>query len=460
MSLISISFVVFLPVAALVHFMLPRKWRYIWIFLASCFFYLSNNIRYAGALLFCTATTYAAGLAMKRGGRRKAYLAVGIVLNVAALFLFRHLSPRSGFVPAGISFYMLQAIGYLVDVYRGDVEAEGNPVRYAAFVSFFPTVQSGPIQRGTGLLRQLREGTDFDDSKAHAGLYCLLWGYLLKFVIADRLDPMVGFAYDRYETMPGAVMLWATILYAVQLYCDFAGYSALAVGAGKMMGFDLGENFAQPYFASSIKAFWSRWHISLSSWLKDYVYIPLGGNRKGKCRKCWNLMATFLVSGLWHGKGLQFLAWGALHGLYQAVWDLSSRKGGEKKGFLRKIAGVIITFALVDFAWIFFRADSVGQAVCIAESILLRFRLKEMTYYGYYLLGMESKRNLVLLLLGITGVFLIDFAHEKKVSIERAAGRLHAGIRWLLYAALTMLVLFVAVRCYGQAASTFIYGRF
>ena len=462
MSLISFSYIIFLPIVVLIHYILPRRHRYIWLFLASYVFYLSNDVRYAGGLLFCTVTTYIAGRLIEKAknNKRKAILTICIILNVFALFFFRYSSAKLGFIPLGISFYMLQSIGYLADVYKGQVAAEKNPVRYAVFVSFFPTVLSGPIQRGTDLLQQLKEGGNFDYNRAHSGLYYLLWGYLLKIIMSDRLGVLVGYAYDRYEAMPGAVMLWATMLYAVQLYCDFAGYSALAVGTGRLLGFDLRENFRQPYFSVSIKDFWNRWHISLSSWLRDYIYIPLGGNRKGQIRKYLNLMATFMISGIWHGKGLHFLIWGVLHGVYQVIGDLLSRKNGREKGFWRRIAGISGTFILVDFAWIFFRADSVEQAVSIVYNIITQFHFKEMTYYGYYLLG-GSRLNLLLLLAGIAIVFLIDFLHEKKLSIERMAlERLHTGIRWILYIILSLFLLLVIVRCYGQAASTFIYERF
>ena len=462
MSLISFSYIIFLPITVLIYYIFPRRQRYIWLFLASYFFYLSNDIRYAGGLIFCTVTTYITGVLIerKKDGGRKTVLTICIMLNILVLFLFRQSFAKLGFVPLGISFYMLQSIGYLIDVYRGQIAAERNPVRYAVFVSFFPTVLSGPIQRGTDFLQQLKEGRDFDYDRAHSGLYYLLWGYLLKIVMSDRLGVLVGYAYDRYETMPGAVMLWAAVLYAVQLYCDFAGYSALAVGTARLLGFDLQENFRQPYFSASVKEFWSRWHISLSSWLRDYIYIPLGGNRKGQVRKYLNLMITFMISGIWHGKGLQFLVWGAMHGIYQVAGDLLSGKNRKEGGFWRRLAGILGTFALVDFAWIFFRADSLKQAAFIVESIFFRFHFKEMTYYGYYLLG-GSRLNLLLLLMGIIIVFLIDFMHEKKLSIEKTAkDKLHVGVRWILYIILTLLLLFVIVRCYGQAASTFIYERF
>lgn len=462
MSLNSFSFVLFLPPIVAVNFILPRKYRYIWLFAASCFFYLSNDVRYAAGLAFCIATTYMTGLLLGRacGGWRKVLLAFCISANVLAMFVFRYSLLNFAFMPVGMSFYTLQAMGYVIDVYRNRIAAERNPVKYGLYVAFFPTVMSGPIQRGTVLLQQIGEGRDFDYRKARSGLYYLLWGYLLKLVMANQLGGMVDFAYGSYETMPGAALLWATILYAVQLYCDFAGYSALAMGTAKILGFDIGDNFAQPYFAASVRDFWKRWHISLSSWLKDYVYIPLGGNRKGTCRKYVNLMLTFLVSGLWHGSGVTFLVWGALHGIYQVAAGGISKRDGKEKSAAYRVLCALFTFVLVDFAWLFFRSESMTQAITVLYRILFCFHLKEMTYYGSYLLG-GTKRQLLFMLLGTAIVFLVDFLHEKKISIEEiTARRVNIVVRWTAYTALTLFLLFVIVRNYGQAASTFIYARF
>ncbi len=462
MSLISVSFVIFLPLAVFVNFMIPRKYRYIWLFLSSYVFYLSNDPGYAAGLLFCTASTYGTGLLLEGKGRgiKRILLGVCICANVGILFFLRQSFFGSIAAPIGISFYMLQALGYVIDVYRSQVLAERNPLKYAVFVSFFPTVISGPIQRAGSLLIQIREGRDFDYKKAHSGLCYLLGGYLLKLVIADRLGLMVNAAYDNYQTMPGATLLWASVLYAFQLYCDFAGYSALAIGTGKLLGFDIGINFSQPYYASSVKDFWNRWHISLSSWLRDYVYIPLGGNRKGKCRKYVNLLITFLVSGLWHGTGANFLVWGLLHGSYQIAGDILTKKDKKKGHTAGRIAGIFLTFLLVDLAWIFFKAQSVDQAMGIIGRILFHFNFREMTYYGSYLLD-GTKQELLFMLAGIIAVFLVDFLHEKKISIEETVmGRLNTVVRWMLYVLLTMLLLTMIVRNYGQAASTFIYENF
>ena len=278
MSLQSFYFLFFMAAVAVVHYVIPRRCQYIWLCMASLFFYLSNDVRYFAGLAFCILITYVTGMLLGReGGKgRKVLLFFGIGLPVLALLLFRYPLAKSVLAPLGISFYALQAIGYVVEVYKGTIKSEKNLVRYAVYVTFFPTVMSGPIQRAPKLLAQIREGNDFDYSKVHSGLYLLLWGYLLKQVMANPLGRMVDYAYGNYEDMPGAALLWATVLYAVQLYCDFAGYSALAIGAARVLGFDISRNFEQPYFAASVKDFWKRWHISLSTWLRDYVYIPMG----------------------------------------------------------------------------------------------------------------------------------------------------------------------------------------
>ncbi len=469
MSLSSFSYILFLPLVTGINFILPRKYRYLWLFTASCFFYLSGDMRFGIALVFCAATTYVAGLLLEKGNSlsRKIVLASCIILNLLMLLLFRYSPIKNLFVPLGISFYTLQALGYLVDIYRRETTAERNPIKYALFINFFPTVASGPIQRSKGLLQQIREGCDFNERKARSGLYYLLWGYLLKLFVANRLAHMVDFAYDDYTTLPGAALLWASVLYSIQLYCDFAGYSALAIGTAKILGFDIPENFKQPYFSTSIRDFWNRWHISLSSWLKDYIYIPLGGSRKGTLRTCINLMITFTVSGLWHGTGLNFLVWGALHGIYQVVGKLLSGKKKEgtsaEKGFLSGICTVIKafgTFLLVNFAWIFFRSGSLSEALAFIQRICFHFELRNMTYYGSYLLG-GSKIELLLILLGICLVFLIDFLHEKHLSLEDFTLRkVPIVFRWILYIALTMLIIWVLVYDFGQSASTFIYERF
>lgn len=461
MALHSFSFLFFIAAVAGIYYLIPRGYRYIWLCAASLFFYLSNDVRCFTGLLLCTVVTYGAArmLGREEVRHKKALLFVCVSIHVLALLWLRYAPLESILAPVGISFYALQALGYVIDVYRGDMEPEKNFVRYAVYVAFFPTVMSGPIQRAPRLLKQIREGRDFDYIRVHSGLYLLLGGHLLKRMIADPLGTMVDHAYANYAQLPGAVLLWATVLYAIQLYCDFAGYSALAMGAAQVLGFDIGRNFEQPYFAVSVKDFWNRWHISLSSWLRDYVYIPLGGNRRGKCRKYMNLMATFLVSGLWHGAGFQYLVWGGLHGSYQILGDCIPKRN-HRNGILYRVFASLSTFVLVDFAWLFFRAGSVPQAFAILHRIFFDFGFQEMTYYGSYLMG-RSKPMLLLALLGIVLVFLADILHERKISIEDVAARkIPLAVRWCAYIILTMGILLVAVHEYGRSAATFIYTNF
>jgi alginate O-acetylation protein len=274
-------------------------------------------------------------------------------------------------LPVGISFYIFQAVGYAVDVYRGTIKAEKNFVVYALFISFFPQLVAGPIERAKNMLPQFREKHKFSYENFDAGLRLMIWGFFMKLCVADRVSTYVDAVYNNYMEHSGVSLLLATFFFTFQIYCDFAGYSLIAIGSSKMMGFTLMENFHRPYFAKSIKEFWRRWHISLSTWFKDYLYIPLGGNRVGHYRHLWNLFVTFLVSGIWHGANLTFVLWGSLHGLYQIV-------GIEKNRLLPKVNvskrlhtvfNCLVTFVLVMFAWIFFRANDLHSAFSIIEKI-------------------------------------------------------------------------------------------
>ena len=274
-------------------------------------------------------------------------------------------------LPVGISFYIFQAVGYAVDVYRGTIKAEKNFVVYALFISFFPQLVAGPIERAKNMLPQFREKHKFSYENFDAGLRLMIWGFFMKLCVADRVSTYVDAVYNNYMEHSGVSLLLATFFFTFQIYCDFAGYSLIAIGSSKMMGFTLMENFHRPYFAKSIKEFWRRWHISLSTWFKDYLYIPLGGNRVGHYRHLWNLFVTFLVSGIWHGANLTFVLWGSLHGLYQII-------GIEKNRLLPKVNvskrlhavfNCLVTFVLVMFAWIFFRANDLHSAFSIIAKI-------------------------------------------------------------------------------------------
>ena len=291
------------------------------------------NVKYALLIALSTLITYASGLLI-HWRRKRLWVLLSFASNLAILFFFKYFGffldnltaalalagvafKRPAFdviLPVGISFYTFQALSYTMDVYRGEVEPERNPFRYALFVSFFPQLVAGPIERSKNLLGQLYERHDFDPDRARDGMLLMLWGMFEKIVIADRLALLVDYVYDHYAQLPGATIVLATVFFAFQIYCDFGGYSHIAIGAAQVMGFTLMENFRRPYLAQSAAEFWRRWHISLSTWFRDYLYIPMGGSRRGAFRKYLNTMVTFLVSGLWHGANWSFVVWGGLNG--------------------------------------------------------------------------------------------------------------------------------------------------
>lgn len=353
-----------MPVIFLIYYILPKKHRWICVLAASYVFYACFNPTHVLILIAVTLISYFASIAIERAAekkQKKRYLILAIVPMVVALLVFKYLKA----LPVGISFYMFQTISYIVDVYRGDVESERHLGHYASFVSFFPQLASGPISRTKTLLPQLKDPKDFDYNRAISGIALILIGFYKKLVVADTLKMNVDIVYSNIRNFSGGALFLASLFYTMQIYCDFSGYSDIAIGISKLMGIDLKENFRSPYLSTSVKEFWSRWHISLSTWLRDYVYIPLGGNRCSKLRRDCNLMITFLVSGLWHGMNFTFIIWGAVHGLMQVIENripaLNRKISGVAGTFVKVIRGIVVFFC-VNLAWVFFRADTVGDA--------------------------------------------------------------------------------------------------
>ena len=328
----SFQFLIFFPIVLIVYYVLPNKIKYFWLLVASYYFYMCWNAKYALLILASTIITYISGLLIdkvknsdktekSKDTLKKWVVAGSFITNLGILFYFKYINFTLNIItqvlgkvhiqlnapvfdiilPVGISFYTFQALSYTMDVYRGEIYAEKNFFRYALFVSFFPQLVAGPIERSKNLLKQLAVPKKFDFVKARDGFLLMIWGYFLKVVLADRIAIFVDTVYGDYQTFNGWYIAVATILFAVQIYCDFAGYSTIAMGAAEILGIDLMENFDAPYLSASVADFWRRWHISLTSWFKDYLYIPLGGSRKGKVRKYINKLIVFLVSGLWHG---------------------------------------------------------------------------------------------------------------------------------------------------------------
>ena len=367
----SISYAVFLPVVFVIHWALPHKYRWSILLLFSWYFYMSWNAKYLGLIIFATMVSYFAAIIIERKPEiKKAVLALSVIMCLMPLFVFKYfdfvsesISQLTGreavtlklLLPVGISFYTFQTLSYIIDVYKGQARAEYHFGIYAAFISFFPQLVAGPIERTTGLLPQIKQERVFSYEKATYGLKLMTWGFFKKLVIADNFAVFVDAVYSDLAGSSGFELLCAIFMFSLQIYCDFSGYSDIAIGSAKLLGIDLMTNFKSPYFSESIKEFWSRWHISLSSWFKDYVYIPLGGNRKGEIKRDVNLIITFLLSGLWHGASWTFIFWGGLHGVARiAERHIKIRL----PGFVKRMG--VFLFACV--AWVFFRAESFKDA--------------------------------------------------------------------------------------------------
>ena len=394
----SLDFLLFFPAVCLIsHALRSLRARNLFLLVASYWFYMNWRAEYALLILWGTVLTWAlSNLFAKASNKprlRKALLITGLVGVLAPLFIFKYLTfaatsieallrttglkmqiPAFDLVlPVGISFFSFQMIGYLVDVYKGNLQAEKSFSRYALFVSFFPQLVAGPIERARNLLPQFASLRKFDPALATDGVRMMLWGYFMKLCVAERVAPYVNAAYNNWERHNGTSLLLATFFFAFQIYCDFCGYSLIARGVAAVLGFRLMDNFRRPYLASSLKEFWRRWHISLSTWFMDYVYIPLGGNRCGRFRHAYNLFVTFLLSGIWHGANWTFIAWGAIHGAMlsaTAVWRRgTSAARSTSPGLVSRLLGWPVTFAVVLIAWIFFRASDVTAAFGIIRKI-------------------------------------------------------------------------------------------
>ena len=360
-------------------------------------------------------------------------------------------------LPVGISFYTFQALSYIIDVYNGRIKAERHLGIFALYVAFWPQLVAGPIERSRRLLPQFREKHTFSYRRVTDGLRLMLWGFFKKVVIADQMALYVNQVYNNVNDYHGIPLIIATFLFTVQIYCDFSGYTDIARGAARTMGFDLMKNFNRPYFAKSIREFWQRWHISLSTWFRDYVYIPLGGSRVVKWRWYYNLLLTFLLSGLWHGASWTFVVWGGLHGGYLILEDMTG-------GFQRKLANFIFprqgrffnrlfqvatTLLMVCFAWIFFRANSLADAVTVVKNI---FRI-DLNEWGLQVVAPHSLCISALLILILLSVHL----KERRVRIHRYLSQLPLMVRWSVYTAAVWAVMIAGIFGVQQE---FIYFQF
>lgn len=495
----SFEFLIFFPIVVFLYFLLSNKFKVIFLLLASCVFYMSYKVEYLLILLFLITVDYISAffIAKERGRKRKIYLLLSIISNLSILFYFKYFNfvfdnisslltsfhihhdfpTLSILLPLGLSFHTFQAMSYTIEVYKKKQTPERNFFHYALYVMFFPQLVAGPIERPQHLLHQFYEKHYFDYQRVTDGLKLMAWGFFKKLVIADRLASFVDVIYNNNPVaQSGISFILATILFSYQIYCDFSGYSDIAVGTAKVLGFNLVQNFNSPYFSRSPIEFWKRWHISLSSWLKDYIYIPLGGNRVSPIRSMANVLITFTLSGLWHGASWNFVIWGFLHGIYvifTRLIEVFINKISLLKNIFRlrifSVFKILITFFLVSFAWIFFRSKDVLDANYIATHLLegADSYLKDITVYisTYKALPLESIAKPILVTRGISDFIIVIAAIivmqtvyflQKNGDMWEYLSKKPFYIRWTAYS-----ILFWTIIVFGEfAKKQFIYFAF
>lgn len=487
----SIDFIVFFPIVVILYYLIPKRLRTVWLLVASYYFYMSWNVKYALLILTSTAVTYGCGLLLEKTEKKKAVLATSFTINLGILFVFKyldfffaninrvlglfHAQPMSFglklLLPVGISFYTFQALGYTMDVYRGTIKAEKNFLRYALFVSFFPQLVAGPIERSGNLLSQIEKIKSeklFDYQKFVSGFSLMVYGLFLKMVLADHLSVIVDMYWDNLQLVGLVEGIFAAVAFSLQIYCDFSAYSLIAIGAARVMGFELMENFNTPYFAVSISDFWRRWHISLSTWFRDYLYIPMGGSRCSKIKKYRNIMVVFLVSGVWHGAGWNYIIWGGLHGVYQVVGDLLrpvkawmvDKLHMDTKAESATWGKILITFALTTFAWIFFRADNMGQALMFLKNMIKRpdpWAIYDGTFYN---IGVE-RFDYHVIVTAVLILLAVDlWRYFKKEDFGNFLARQTIWFRWIVLIALGASCIVYGMYGIHFDSAQFIYFQF
>lgn len=490
----SLDFLIFFPIVVLVYFIIPRKIRYIWLLVASYYFYMCWNAEYALLIGVSTIITYLSGLCLsylKKNPLRKLVVALSFISNLGILVFYKYFdfileninlileklnvqlvsNPFDIILPVGISFYTFQALSYTVDVYRKEIEAEKNPLKYALFVSFFPQLVAGPIERSKNLLNQIKHMDKmklWNYDRVANGVIMMVWGMFQKMVIADRVSIFVDAVYDNLHAVGTMETVFAAVGFSIQIFCDFAAYSTIAIGAAKVMGFELMENFDTPYFATSIKDFWRRWHISLSTWFRDYLYIPMGGNRKGKFRKYFNLMVTFFVSGLWHGASWNYVVWGGLHGFYQVIGEVTEpvRKKLTKvmkvntEVFSYKLGQILFTFSLTTLTWVFFRAETIEEALYFFKRMFTVWNPWVFFNEGLYKFGLDRVEVNILFSALVVMLLVELLKYIKKEVVSDFLMKQNLWFRWIIVIAMVISCVVYGEYGINFDSNQFIYFQF
>ncbi len=461
----SIPFLIFLPIVFLLYWIMPHKLRWVILLAASYFFYMYWNWKLVYLIMFTTAVSYICGLLMERcrSSRfaKKIILASTLVACIGVLLFFKYfnfmfntyndvVSLFGGntiggsfyiMLPVGISFYTFQTLSYVIDVYRGSIQAEKHFGYYALFVTFFPQLVAGPIERPQDLLPQLKEKKSFFDDKRrcnidfHNAFKIMLIGFFKKIAVADVIGITVNAVYEDIGNANGLAILLATLLFSVQIFCDFSGYCDIAVGAAILFGVRLSENFKQPYSAKSIKEFWKRWHITLSSWLRDYIYFPLGGSRVNKVKWCLNILIVFFISGLWHGANYTFLVWGILHAVFQIIGSFTLKPRNwfwnkvhiDPSGRFVSVIRTVLCFLLVSFAWIFFRANSISDAWTAVVKIFSNYAF-DADYFVQVKAVFNSSIIYLVYVIVLVGLTFFADKYKYKPTIVTTGGRIKSAV--------------------------------
>ncbi len=473
----SLQFLLFFVVITFAYFALPHRFRWFLLLAASCYFYMAFVPVYILILGFTIVIDYFAGIWLEQseGKYRRWFLIASLIANIGVLAVFKYynflndnlslllhgfslrnpIPALSILLPIGLSFHTFQAMSYTIEVYRGHQKAERNFGIYALYVMFYPQLVAGPIERPQNLIHQFYEKHYFDYQRVTDGIKLMAWGLFKKVVIADRLASIVDNVYNNPTEHKGLSLIIATIFFSFQIFCDFSGYSDMAIGAAKIMGFKLMKNFDRPYHSKSIHEFWSRWHISLSTWFRDYLYISLGGNRVSVPRWYLNLFLVFLISGLWHGANWTFIIWGALHGFF-LVFALITKKFRLKLSHyvgldliprFNNLLQIFVTFMLATFAWIFFRANNVADAFYVIKNSFtgLASNLRDLMHHVPLKLNLGATNAQIAV--GIAAIVLMEAIHifQNRHSITEWIRSKPVYIRWGIYYAVFFLILFFGV---------------
>ncbi len=482
MTFVSFYYYLFVAALLIIYYILPLKLRYIPLLIGSLGFYYcasGYSLRAFATLIIMAFVCWLLSRFTAEGNSgRKVCFTVAILASAVPLLLIKEAEyalntfakkglPGWWFVPLGIAFFSLQLIAYTVDVYKGTIPAEKNFLKLLLFASFFPQIIQGPIPRYEQLAHQLYEGHRFEERQFVKGFIWILWGFFLKLCIADKAGIIVDTVFNNSLEYQGMYVILAGVLYSFQLYADFLSCTTLAQGVSQMFGIELVNNFNHPYFSRNIQEFWRRWHMSLSSWLRDYIYIPLGGNRKGTARKYINIMITFAVSGIWHGGGLKYLFWGFLHGVYQVVGALTRPLRKELQANLKlkdssgtvSVFETVSTFVLVMLAWIIFRAESLKTGLLMIKSIFTVNNFWILTNDDIFNLGLGWK-EFYMLIFCLVALLIVSHKQEKGVKVAECILDYNIVARWVIYIGLILFIMIFGTYGYGYDAKAFIYGGF